>query len=226
MRSYFVVALVLSSVMVYADWDTSVNVGMNATGGNTDSVLLGLGFNTNTEIDGWNHSISASTSYGESDGEIITDKNEIKLGTKRFVIDSGYISADTSFFRDDVAGIDYRLMIGPGIGYQFDIDKTVNDVNLGVVYELENSESIIGLRLYGKSVYVVTEDLRVWGSLEYIPNVIDWGDFRTDIELGVKVKAIEAHSIQAVVKDRFVSEPSDGKDSNDIELMVSWTYDF
>lgn len=219
-------------------WETSVAVGANITRGNSETMLLN-GSAVTERKGGVNECrFSVEGNYGETtvtqaDGTEDTQanvQNAKGAATYRRLFNErlyGALNADLS--HDDIADIEYRLIVGPALGYYFiKSDRNTLSSEAGVNYIQDkvagDEDNRYALRLAERSEHKIGATSKVWQSAEYLPTVDDFSQYLLNAELGAEAAMTTKVSLRVVLQDKYNSEPGAGKDQNDLTLIAGVSY--
>lgn len=214
-------------------WETSAAAGLTLTKGNSDTLLVTLGLNTKRD---WDHNQAAfgiAAGYGENNqvknNEFITGFGQYnRLFTERFY---GGLRVDGNY--DGIAGLDYRITATPLAGYYF--IKTTNttlSAEVGPSYVWEKYESTgkanyFGIRFGERFEHKLTANTKVWESASYTPKVEQWMEkYVITAEAGIDTLMTKKWSLRLVLQDIYDSQPSPGRENNDIRLIAGTAYKF
>ena len=136
---------------------------------------------------------------------------------------SAYI--DGSAFKDEIADIDYRYMIGPGIAW--DIVKS-DDFNfaleLGISPMWEKTagetEYYTTLRVAERAEKTFAKGAKIWEMAEYLPALNESDKYLVNAEVGVESPLADRLSLHVTLKDKYNSLPAEGNEKNDLSLIV------
>lgn len=112
--------LVFFIVLSYADENLSARAKFAYTqiSGNSDQIS----FASKIEVDKkfLNNSLSLKTDilYYEKDEEVTSNKIEVKLRGENITNKKFFKFAEINYLQDELAGYDYKINIGPGVGYK------------------------------------------------------------------------------------------------------------
>lgn len=136
---------------------------------------------------------------------------------------SAYI--DGSAFKDEIADVDYRFMVGPGIAW--DVAKTDTfqfAIELGVSPMWEKiageTEYYTALRIAERIEQKLAKGAKIWEMAEYLPALDDSDKYLANAEVGVESPLADRLSLHVTLKDKYNSLPGDGNDKNDLALIV------
>lgn len=212
-------------------WEKSAGVGVTATTGNTDSVLFTANI---TALKKWEKNevrLGADGAYGENDS-VKNAESARGYGQYNRLFNErvyGYLRGELS--HDAIADVDYRLTLSPGLGYYF-IKKPVTtlsgEVGPGFIHEKQGGkeDSYMTLRLAERFEHKFNERVRLWQSLEVLPQVDDWGNFLLNFEIGIESKLTEKLALRLFAVDTYDNEPAPGRKENDLKVVTSLNYAF
>jgi putative salt-induced outer membrane protein YdiY len=225
-------------------WEHSIALGLTVTKGNSDTVTANANWLSLKKWDKNELRLGADGTYGESEvettdaagnkdketettaqsGRVFGQYN--RLFTERLF---GYLRAE--LYHDDIADIEYRVMLSPGLGYYF--VKTPNtqlsaEIGPGWVYEKKGGEKddYFTLRIAERFEHKFNDRVRLWQSLEFLPQVDDWENFIINAELGVESSLSKHLSIRVFVQDTYQNRPAEGREENDVKLVAALAYKF
>ena len=212
-------------------WESSVNLGLSYTSGNSDTLLVTGGFTTQkkTTRDEW--SFGAKGAYGKSDG---TANNELAEGFGQYnylFTDRFYAYGRVDALYDGIAAIDYRVNLGPGVGYY--AIKTTNtslsfETGPGYVWEKKGgiTDNYATIRFGERFEQKLGEKSKLWESVSYLPQISDWGNYQLNAEIGIEAPLVKDLALRVVASDTFNSRPAAGKQQNDLMLVSGVAYKF
>ena len=99
----------------------------------------------------------------------------------------------------------------------------------GLAYVFEKFESGedddgVSLRLAARHDHTFSETAKCWASVEYLPNVDDFGDYLLNAEVGTETVLNSKLNLRVVAQDRYDSEPPDGLEDNDLSVIAALVY--
>ncbi len=232
---------VMVSAVVAAEaeeWDTSLAVGANLNQGNTDTMGVSAALTTARDYKKMEYRFGIEANYGENtttadDGSENTDKTAQNAKTYANIkrkLGTPYIYSDNSILHDEIGGIDYRAIIGAGGGfYASDNDEDKLGIEAGLAYVAEEFESGenddgLALRLAARHDHTFSETAKCWASVEYLPNMDDFGDYLLNAEIGTETVLNSTLSLRVVAQDRYDNEPPDGLEDNDLAVIAALVY--
>jgi len=183
MRGWMVmaaVALLGSTAVLQATnvWETTVSAGLNVTSGNSDSTAANAGVAA-VRTHGKNETrLLSEVNYGESktDGAEQITADNIKGGLEhKYSLNGAFLYSNNSAFRDTVADLDLRLILGAGGGYHLIKSETATlDVELGAAYIREEraddtEDDSIAFRAAAGHDQSLSETAKLWAAGEYLP---------------------------------------------------------
>lgn len=132
---------------------------------------------------------------------------------------------DFSVFTDEMADLDYRMVLGPGIAYELvktDSIGVVLESGISPMWEKDDGGSRYhtAVRLSESLVYKPKDGAKIWQSLEYLPAADDGGKYLVNAEIGAESPLNDTLSLRIVAQDRFNSRPGEGKEKNDVIISA------
>ena len=212
-------------------WERSASVGLTLTEGNSDSVLVTAQALGVRKWDNHEMQLGASAAYGEVEDAKNADSlsgfaQYNHLFSERFY---GYARLDA--VHDDIADVDYRFTVGPGVGYYFiKNENTALSGEIGPSFIVEkvageNSE-YLALRIGEKFEHKFSERARMWQMAEILPQVDDWENFIVNAEIGAEASLTDRLTLRAYVQDTYDNQPAPGREKNDVKLVSALGYKF
>jgi putative salt-induced outer membrane protein YdiY len=197
---------------------------------------------------------------GSATAENIWDQNDLKLGAdgqyglndwgqtnqtqsteaihgfidyKRLFTERFYGGARIDGYHDDIASIQYRLIVGPAAGYYFiksAASKLSGEVGPSFIDERVGHEnkSYVTIRFSerGEHTFNKAKTAKVWEEVDYLPQVDDFSNYLLNSEVGVEAALNARFSLRVVADDMFNSKPAAGRKENDILLISSLVYKY
>ncbi len=215
------------------EWDSTVAVGVNVTSGNSETV--GANGSVSVEKAGDVHEIRLviEGNFGEAeiDGETEkTTENGKALVTYKYKLNGSYLYSDNSVFHDEIAAIDYRLIVGAGVGYRVvKTDDAKLGLELGLAYVEEEltdgtNDDSISARVAARHDQNFGEHAKFWLAAEYLPNVDDTDDYLLNAEAGVEAALNSSLSLRVVAQDRYDSVVPVDRENNDLSVISALVY--
>jgi putative salt-induced outer membrane protein len=213
------------------DWNHSISAGLTIVRGNTDTTLMSANYEATrktpkNEFDG-----TAGAAYGEQNSLQTLDNYKASfqwdhLFTSRFY---NYLRADG--LRDYIADVNYRLTVGPGLGYY--VLKETNltlAVEGGANFEGEdlggNVNTFATVRLADKFEYKMGSRARFWQSVEIFPQVDKVDNYVVNFEIGMEASFTKSLSLKTCVDDNYDNRPALDHVKNDVKLVTGVAYKF
>lgn len=222
---------------------TALNAGLTLTDGNSETLAANASLLTEGEKQGLG-SLRAGVegNYGEStatttttaaDGTTTTaDENEktvdnakVFANVRKTLSPRTFALLDGSALYDDIAEVDYRALLGPGLGiYLVKNDKRELSLEAGPSYVWEEvggvSDDYLALRFAERYSCQATQTAKLVQALEYTPEAEDFDNYLLTFELGVEAALNETLSLRVVVQDKYDSTPAAGAEYNDVSLIA------
>jgi putative salt-induced outer membrane protein len=204
-------------------WERGLTLGFNLTDGNSDTTLLNIGLSAQRKGDPNEWLFGARYAYGETENETTADNAEASAQYNRLLSDRLYAFLKASYFQDDLADIDYRVTVAPGLGYYvIKSGATMLAGELGPAYTWEETgderDDFASLRVAERFEHNFSETAKAWQSVEYLPRFDDFGDYLLNAEVGAQAALNSRFSLQVTLTNKYDSEPAAGRENNDLTL--------
>ena len=130
-----------------------------------------------------------------------------------------------------MAEVDYRLTLSPGAGYYFIKNARTllsAEVGPGFVYERLglDTKKYLTLRIGQRFEHKFSERVRVWESLEGLPQVDEWTNYILNSEIGVETGLTGRLSLRVFAQDTYHNVPAPTREKNDLKLITAIAYKF
>jgi putative salt-induced outer membrane protein YdiY len=221
----------LATQKIKYPWNNSISTGLTLARGNTDTTLVSAEYNTTRKTPKNEYSGNVSLAYGEQDSKQTAENYKGTFQWNHLFNDRFYCYNRTEGLRDYIADVDYRVFLGPGLGYYL-----LKNTNLafalggGVNYELQSensrSDSFATLRYADKFEYKIDDSTRVWQTVEFLPQVDEWDNYLVNFEIGAETKLIKCFTLKTVLDDNFNNRPAAAHEKNDLRLVAGVGYKF
>lgn len=212
-------------------WESSITLGLTLTRGNSHTLLYTGSFRTDKKTPDNEYKFGADGAYG-SQNSMDNVNNYGGFGqwnhlfTDKFY---GYLRADA--LRDVIADLDYRVNVGPGVGYY--LIKEANTTFAvegggGMQYEHlgDNYSSYGTMRFAENFEHKFDEHARIWEKAEILPQVDKFQNYVVNAEIGVETLITASISLKTYLDDTYLTEPAAGRYRNDVKLVSGLSYKF
>ena len=213
-------------------WESSLSIGFTLTRGNSDTLLATANIQTHRKTAFNEITLGADAAYGDNNS-VQSANNAHAFGqynhlfTERFF---GYFRTDA--LHDEVADLQYRVTLSPGVGYYFlKQTNTTLAVEFGPAMVFQrlgtNDNNFVTLRLAERFEHKFAENnARVWQSVEILPQINAFNNYVVNAETGIEAGITKKTSLQVYVEDNFVNEPAPGRQANDLKIVSGLKYKF
>jgi putative salt-induced outer membrane protein YdiY len=212
-------------------WETTASLGLTITSGNSDSVLANAQI---LSLKKWEQNeirLGADAAYGELDNEKNVEGLHGFAQYNRLFTERAYGYVRLDGLHDAIADIEYRFTFSPGAGYYFIKNEQTTlsgEVGPAFIYEKVGGEETgyFTARLAERFEHKFNENVRIWQSLEFLPQVDDLNNFLINAEVGVESKLTEKLSLKVFAIDNYDNEPAPGRKENDLKVVTAVGYTF
>ena len=216
-----------------APWLTSASAGLTLTRGNTRTMLATIGLDTKRKWDQNEASFGLAGGYGTDNG---VDNNKYINGFGQFNRMYGakfYAGLRLDGSYDGFAQLDHRLVLSPLVGYY-----AIKETNTTLIFEvgpsavtekhdLQNEQTYLGFRANERFDHKLSATTRIWESISYVPRVDDWVEkYVITAEAGIDAAINKHWSLRVVLQDIYDSQPTTGREKNDVRLVAGTAYKF
>lgn len=219
-------------------WHGEGAFGLSLARGNANTFLLNASAMADRIWDQNNLKLGADGQYGlnnwgQTNQTRSTEAVHGFVDYKRLFTDRFYGSARIDGYHDDIASIQYRLVVGPAAGYYFiksDASKLSGEIGPSFIDERVGHEnkSYVTIRFSerGEHTFNKAKTAKVWEEVDYLPQVDDFSNYLLNSEVGVEAALNSRFSLRVVADDMFNSKPAAGRKENDILLVSSLVYKY
>jgi putative salt-induced outer membrane protein YdiY len=212
-------------------WESSVSVGLSLTKGNSDTLLTTAAFKTSKKTQENEYMFGMDGSYGENDS---VKNNETLHGVGQYnhlFSDRFYGYFNLEGLHDGIADLQYRITLGPGVGYYFlkETNTTLaGELGPGMITQRLGGvdTTYATLRLAEHFEHKLNDSARVWERVEFLPQVNKLRNFLVNAEVGAEASLTKTFSLRVTLQDNFINQPAPGRKSNDVRLISGLVYKF
>jgi putative salt-induced outer membrane protein YdiY len=212
-------------------WKTSASAGVSLTRGNSETLMVNASILSEKKWAKNELSLGASATYGEDSDKVNASTlggfgQYNRLFSDRFF---GYLRIDAN--HDDIAKVDYRVTLSPGVGYYFIKDKKFTlsgEVGPSYVFERLDGDdrNYLTVRFGEKFTWQINDRARFWQTLDYSPKVDEWSDYVLNAEVGIETDITKHLGLRVAAIDSYRSRPAAHRKENDLKLIASAVYKF
>ncbi len=212
-------------------WQGDIALGFNFTEGNSETTLLNFAGEAEREERKNIYRFKGSTSYGESDDEVDVDSSDVLLDYKRLLSDRWYGVFSTSFERDEIADLRYRIGLNPGIGVFIVKNPELRfALELGPSYVFEElddkRDDFLAPRIGNRFEWNISKTAKVYEELEVLVQADDTDNYYGSLELGIETAIVGALALRVSLETNYDNQPAEGKEERDTSLISSVVYKF
>jgi putative salt-induced outer membrane protein YdiY len=219
-------------------WHTTASINAAVSRGNADTLLMGAAINSLRKWEKNEIALGADGTFGSNSDpttrkETTTAQNYgLYAQYNRMLSDRVYLGVRSDARQDRIAFIDYRATVAPALGYY-----VVKNDRLKL--KLENGPAFIFERLKGAGTanyltlrvaeevqWKINDRASIVQSMEYLPQVEDFGNYVVNLNLSLSTKITEKASATITFQDFYRSVPAPGRRGNDLRLMAGISYSF
>lgn len=209
-------------------------VGVNLARGNSETIQYNVDLGAAKAFGNHQASVGAGFAYGETTSAVSEENGKLFGRDQYAVSEATFIYGNAEALYDRVGGVDYRVIVGPGVGHTFfKTDRSSLSIEGGVSYITDRTRPATGSTVTSDTIAVrlaeryeqkVGASAKVWQSLELLPAANDPEDFLASAEAGVETTLTEQLSLRLVAQDRYDNVPPEGTKSNDVTVRAALVY--
>jgi len=99
-------------------WSTRSDLSVSVSSGNSETEAVNLLVQSSLALKRTVHDATLLIGREEADGVRVREQLDLDYGYKRFLNDKWFALGNAEYYRDELKGIDLRVTLGGGIGYQ------------------------------------------------------------------------------------------------------------
>ena len=233
LRAWFLVGSILFTQVFAASLESShaFSLGLNATRGNVDSTQFSFNYDgsrSSANVSEFN--VKAGVKHGEQEKERNSGSQTLGADYKKTIHDDLFWSLDSNIERDEIAGINYRFNLSPGLGYRlYHSDRNEVDLVGSFGYELEDLDDNASSQL--KETYKIKErwqiklssSAKIWQEAEWIGRSTQ-DDFRINASIGVETSLLNKLNLRTLLNNKYINLPVGDREQSDLSLMTMLVY--
>ena len=212
-------------------WKNSVSAGLSLARGNKNTTMFTADFQTQKKTPFDEFHLGLGAAYGEQNSvEIVNNYKE--FGQWNHLFTPRYFSyLRTDGLRDSIANLDYRLTLGPGVGYYLiKGTNTTLALEAGGAYEFQRlggaNQTFMTARLADRFEHKLSDRARLWQSVEILPQVDKLDNYVVNFEIGAEAAITKSFSLKTYLDDNYANRPAAGHLKNDAKLVAGVSYKF
>lgn len=215
-----------------SNWKLNTSLGFNLTRGNSDTLLLNNKTTASREINDHIYRLLIDGSFGEDkdkddpvNGNTTQKQLRLEAAYKHLLTQRWFLGFTTTAFFDEIADIDYRYILSPGIGYFLVKNDTVQlslETGPSWVFEKLGGEKndYLSPRVAERFDWKISETSKVFQSAEVLLSVDDGDDTLVTAEAGISAAINSSIALVVSVKNVYDNLPAAGKERNDLMVLT------
>lgn len=220
-------------------WTGIIAAGMNLTRGNTKSDTINLSADAVRRSEDDRNTVALGYTFSKQrdndtrQTSTSADKWFVRGQYDHFFSPKLYGYGNLRVEKDRVADLKMRVTPGMGLGYQWretsDL-KFFTECGLSYVYEKYDDPSVTHKYTAARFAYrldkTLSETVRLYHTLEYIPSMEDFGTYLLNTDVGLRAAITPRLSLDAKAQLAYNSDPAVGRDKKDWQyiLGVGWMF--
>jgi len=212
-------------------WDSSLDLGLTMTQGNSETTLLTTNLNLSKSEANDEYLAGLGYTFGEDSGNVSADELTGFFSWNRLVSETQYAGFRLEGRRDDIAKVDYRIQATALYGiYLIKNDTTTFSIEGGPGYTTQSLDSVDSDSAHfyvgQKASHKLTENTNLTQSIAAYAQLEDFDNHNINFTFGIETRMSEAMSLKILVENKYESEPAAGAENNDLKLVSGISYKF
>jgi len=218
------------SISAYAA-DNHVELSFVQSSGNTESTTFSGKVQTAINLTAVDIvKAKATVLYSKADGDTDANKYTLELDYNRMLNKNLYTFLSADYVNDEFSDYDYRINIGPGLGYKI-LDNDIHklDAQLAAVYAFDkfedsSKEEYVAAKPEVNYRYNIQSNIQFNQMVNYLQSLKDSGTYFAASESSLSLKVMENLSMALTYRLDYTNETSE--DKWDKKFLTSVIYDF
>ncbi len=215
--------------------DDRAEASFARTNGNTDTMTITGKIKVTRYINEFKVSARGAILRTESDGKETEDKLRFESWAERDLTEKLFAFGSFTYSRDTFAGYNFRIFVGPGLGYTFiDGDERLLQGIVSILYNYddlssgtEDTEENVSLKSTVKYSQHITENTSFKEILDYTVSLEDMGRYFIDSESRFEIRLNDTFSFALSYLINYQNEPpSSSVVKTDTTIFTSLIADF
>ena len=222
--------VVLAQEQQPGGFKNTVSLGVTMTDGNSKTLQAnGAVVSEGEKVGLGSVRAGIEANYGEStvnsNRETTVKNDKAFANVKKTITPRTFVSMDATALHDDIAKIDYRATVGPGLGaYAVKNEKTSLSFEAAPTFVWENVDDVydryFAIRFAERLTQALGGKAKMWQSAEFLPKATDFGVYLVTAELGVEAPLSARVNLRLVLQDKYDSTPRADLERNDVSLVA------
>ncbi len=211
------------------DWEYSAAVGAGFTSGNSDSTTFNAQFLATYRDPDEEAAYGIDYFYAEFSGFTSTNSLNIFGNYNRNISEKFFLGLSSNLYTNSVADVDYRIDVGPALGYYFfrDDKKLLSlDLGLGYAFESKNGETdnFLTFRAAQHFDYKLNEQLSFRQQTVVTPKAESPADYILTFDAALDLRLRNQWNLRLGVNHRLDLDPTPGRAKEDTLLTLGLSY--
>ena len=211
-----------------ADWEGSVHLGLTGTSGNSRTSSGHISFEAESKTMTFSSRTKAESTYTRTEGKTTTDKSSGSIHYNYVILRKMSAYFDAASERDPIAGLIWRVILGPGIGYDLLKKESLSLIGeAGLSYLRQRYEDLevddyLSLRFSERAVWKINSKARAWESIEYSPSLDEFQDrYLLKVEAGIEDSLTSRFLLRLLIQGTYNSDPPGETKRYDVTTIVA-----
>jgi putative salt-induced outer membrane protein len=214
---------------VASPWDVSLASGLSMAKGNSDNLALSAQFLATYVTPQDEFKFSTDYFYGEN--ESVTNQNRltIQAALNHNLNENFYLGLGSSYRFDEITDLDYRIGVGPVLGYRLiNTDATKLTVEAGVGYVWEKQDGLrsdyFAFNAAQHFAHTLASGAKIGENVTFSSELSDFNNFLLTADLFLEVPFSAHWAFRSSVGTSYDNTPANGQNKNDLFVLAGLSY--
>lgn len=215
------------------NWEVRLNAGISGAKGNSEVFNSSAGSFIQRRSEKSRTTFDSQYIYETNNGDKSKDEWYSDLKYDYFFSKKIYSFSNIRAQQDDIANLDLRLSLSPGLGYQWFESKELNfSTELGIAYLYENFSNGDGenSELTGRLAYyfdkLVFEKISLFNNLQFYPKLSDTTDLYITTSAGIRSHITDTFFTEAKATLEYDTTPAKNAKKTDLYYTIGLGMNF
>lgn len=210
-------------------WNVSMASGLSLAKGNSDTLGLGAQFLATYVTPEEEFTFSTDYFYGESDSVVNQNRLVIGAGYNRNLTPDIYLGLGSSFRYDEISLVDYRIGLGPVLGYRLlNTDSTELAVEAGIGYVFEKIDGVkddyVAFNAAEHFTHTLASGAKIGQNIAFSSELNDFNNFLLTADLSLEVPFSAHWAFKSTAGVTYDNTPAAGQDDTDVFVLAGLSY--
>ena len=210
-------------------WNVSAASGLSLTKGNSDTLGLGAQFLASYVTPEREFTFSTDYFYGESDSVVNQNRLVVGAAYNRNLSPELYLGLGSSFRYDEISLVDYRVGLGPVLGYRIingDATKLAVEAGIGYVFEKIDGvkDDYVAFNAASHFSHTLSSGAKIGQNIAFSSELNDFNNYLLTADLSLEVPFSAHWAFKSTAGVTYDNTPAAGQDDTDVFVLAGLSY--